>query len=194
MHPSSFAQVYQHPTFRPGELEVIYQAHQSIDVKKGDYLLRKGQNANEYHIVEEGLIRTFLYDFEGNEITTGFIGDSEVVIEVASMFQRVPTQEYIQCLTDAHLWKIDFSVFQELFHRIPAFREWGRDWMSRELYKSKIRATEIITLPAATRYLQLIKGNPQIVRQAPLKHIASYLGITDTSLSRIRKEISEGRV
>jgi|SRR5690554_4663048 len=190
----SFMQVYRHPSFRMGELEMIQKAHHSAHLRKGDYLLQKGQIANEYHIVEEGLIRTFLYDFEGNEITTGFIGDGEVVIEVASIFQRMPTQEYIQCLTDAHLWKIDFTVFQELFHRIPPFREWGRDWMSGELYKSKIRATEMITLPAAKRYLQLVKDHPQVVQQAPLKHIASYLGITDTSLSRIRKEISEGKV
>jgi hypothetical protein len=60
-----------------------------------------------------------------------------------------------------------------------------------ELYQSKMRATEMITEPATKRYLHLMQGRPQIIQQAPLKYIASYLGITDTSLSRIRKEISQ---
>jgi CRP-like cAMP-binding protein len=170
---------------------VIFAAHQRVHFSKGDFLLQKGQIANEYYIMESGLVRTFLYDYEGNEITTGFVGDNELVIEVASLFQRVATPEYIQCLSDCSLWKIDYDTFQELFHQIPAFREWGRGWLAFELYQSKMRATEMITEPATKRYLHLMQGRPQIIQQAPLKYIASYLGITDTSLSRIRKEISQ---
>jgi len=95
----------------------------------------------------------------------------------------------MQCLTDCVLWQIDYDHFQELFHQIPAMREWGRAWMVFELYLAKKRATEMITEPATQRYLHLMQEKPQIIQQAPLKHIASYLGVTDTSLSRIRKEI-----
>src|SRR5690606_39549800 len=99
--------------------------------------------------------------------------------------------EYMQCVTDCTFWQIDFAVFQDLFLQIPGLAEWGRSWMSFELFQSKKRATEMITLPATQRYLQLMQERPQIIQQAALKHIASYLGITDTSLSRIRKERSE---
>ncbi|MGN0021605.1 MAG: Crp/Fnr family transcriptional regulator [Sphingobacterium hotanense] len=184
-----FKFVYQHPLFEAADLELISKEHQRVELKKGDYLLKKDQIANCYSIVESGLIRTYLYDYEGNEITTGFTGTNEVAIEVASLFQRIPTQEYMQCLTDCVLWQIDYDHFQELFHQIPAMREWGRAWMAFELYLSKKRATEMITEPATQRYLHLMQEKPQIIRQAPLKHIASYLGVTDTSLSRIRKEI-----
>jgi DNA-binding MarR family transcriptional regulator len=64
--------------------------------------------------------------------------------------------------------------------------------MSEQLFVSKIRSVEMITENASHRYLKLIKEKPQVIRQAPLKQIASYLGITDTSLSRIRKELSKG--
>ncbi|MBE8722532.1 Crp/Fnr family transcriptional regulator [Sphingobacterium pedocola] len=181
---------YQHPLFQFKDLELIFNAHSKLVHSKGDFLLEKGHIANEYFIIENGLVRNYLHDYEGNEITTGFVGNNEVLIEVASLFQRIPTYEYIQCLTDCTLWKITYDDFQELFHQIPAFREWGRAWMSFELYKSKLRAIEMITLPASKRYLQLIQKNPQIIQQAPLKHIATYLGVTDTSLSRIRKELS----
>ena len=180
---------YQHPLFEKEDLEKIFAAHEKIQVSKGEFLLKKDQVLNQFYILEDGLVRTFLYDYEGNEITTGFSGKNEVVIEVASIFQRIPSQEYIQCLTDSVLWKLDYDVFQELFHQIPAFREWGRAWMAFELYLSKKRATEMITEPAKSRYLHLMKDKPQIIQQAPLKFIASYLGVTDTSLSRIRKEI-----
>lgn len=184
-----FKFVYQHPLFEAADLELISKEHQRVELKKGDYLLKKDQISNCYSIVESGLIRTYLYDYEGNEITTGFTGTNEVAIEVASLFQRIPTQEYMQCLTDCVLWQIDYDHFQELFHQIPAMREWGRAWMAFELYLSKKRATEMITEPATQRYLHLMQEKPQIIQQAPLKHIASYLGVTDTSLSRIRKEI-----
>ncbi len=180
---------YQHPLLKNEDLDQIFAAHEKVNLNKGDFILEKGQIANEYFILANGLVRTYLYDYEGNEITTGFTGRNEVVIEVASIFQRIPTQEYIQCLTDCELWRIKYDNFQDLFHKIPAFREWGRAWMAFELYLSKKRATEMITEPAKKRYLHLMEEKPQIIQQAPLKYIASFLGVTDTSLSRIRKEI-----
>lgn len=182
--------VYQHPQFETKDYDLIAQVHQKISKNKGEFLLEKSKVENEYYILESGLVRAYVYDYEGNEITTDFKGNNEVVIDVASIFPRVPAQEYIQCLTDCTLYKITYDDFQELFHQIPAMREWGRAWMSYELYLSKKRATEIITEPASKRYLQLIQEKPQIIQQAPLKHIATYLGITDTSLSRIRKEVA----
>lgn len=181
---------YQHPMFTTDDLQEIIQAHSRVETEKGALLLERGQVSNDYYVLESGLVRSYLFDYEQREITTGFAGVGDVVIEVASIFQRVPTEDNIQCLTDCVLWKIEFDRFQELFHRIPAFREWGRNWMAYELYRSKIRATEMITLPASRRYQQLLERHPQVLQSAPLKHIASFLGVTDTSLSRIRKDFA----
>ena len=183
-------QVYQHQLFETEDYNLIARAHHIIKKQKGDILLEKGKIEDEYYIIISGLVRTYVYDYDGNEITTDFKGNHEVVIDVASIFPRVPSQEFIQCLTDCTLYRINYEDFQELFHHIPAMREWGRAWMSYELYLSKKRATEIITDSAAKRYLQLIQEKPHIIQQAPLKYIATYLGITDTSLSRIRKEVA----
>lgn len=145
---------YQHPLFSAADLELIFAAHQRVDLNKGDFILEEGQIAQAYYVLEEGLIRSFLYDYHGHDITTGFVGEKEVVIEVSSFFQRIPTQEYMQCISDCQLWKINYRTFQDLFHQIPAFREWGRAWMAYELYLSKKRATEMIragqkTLPSS---------------------------------------------
>ncbi len=126
-------QIYQHPLISPDERSRIIDSHQKITFKKGDFLLQKEQTANEYYILESGLIRSFTYDYKGNDITTDFFCENELVIEVLSLFQRIPSQENIQSLTDCVCWKIDLDVFQELFQSIGGFPEWGRSWMTIKL-------------------------------------------------------------
>ncbi len=183
------SQVYEHPLISSDELQKIIDSHQKITLKKGDFVLKEREIANSYLILESGLIRSFAFDYNGNDITTDFFGNYDIVIEVLSLFQRTPSKENIQAVTDCVCWKIDFDVFQELFHSIGGFPEWGRLWMTGRLFHFKQRSVEIVTISAKERYLQLIQEKPQVVQQSPLKHIASYLGITDTSFSRIRKEI-----
>ncbi|WP_332453806.1 Crp/Fnr family transcriptional regulator [Chryseobacterium aquaticum] len=177
------------PFFFEEELSEICLAHEKMIFQKGDFILEEGKTANEYYILEKGLARSFVNDFNGNDVTTHFFVEKEVVIDVSSLFQRIPTQENIVCITDCECWKLDFEVFQELFHRIPNLREWGRAWMSQELFRYKQRSVEMFTLSATKRYLNLLQEKHLVVQFAPLKQIASYLGVTDTSLSRIRKEL-----
>lgn len=134
-----------------------------------------------------------MIDFNGNDITTSFIGENDIAIDVVSLFHRIPANENMQALTDICVWKIEFDDFQELYLQLPNFNEWGRAWMAQQLFDFKQKSTAMITLSAKERYMQIVDKSPQIIKYAPLKHIASYLGITDTSLSRIRKEISADR-
>lgn len=182
-------QVYQHPLINSEQLDKIINAHKKVTFKKGDYILKKGEIADGYLILESGLMRSFVHDYNWNDITTDFFSDYEIVIEVLSLFQRIPTQENIQALSECTCWKIEYDAFQELFHSIGGFSEWGRLWMTGRLFHFKQRSIEMVTVSAKDRYLGLIKEKPQIILQSPLKYIASYLGVTDTSFSRIRKDI-----
>lgn len=177
------------PFFFQEELEEIIQEHEKVIFQKGETILQEGKMANEYYILEKGLARSFVNDFNGNDVTTNFFTENEIIIDVSSLFQRIPTQENIVCITDCECWKLDFDVFQELFHKIPNLREWGRAWMSQQLFLYKQRSVEMFTLSATKRYLHLLEQKSQVIQFAPLKQIASYLGVTDTSLSRIRKEL-----
>lgn len=190
MKETILSQAYRHPLISKQELQRIIDAHQEIYFKKGETLFKSGQILNEYVILEKGLVRSFTYNFTGEDISTDFFCDHELVIEVLSLFQRIPLQENIQALTDCKGWIIDYDTFQDLFHSIPGLTEWGRLWMTSKLFQFKQKSIDMITLSAKERYLQLIKERPQVIQNAPLKQIASYLGITDTSLSRIRKDIS----
>jgi len=92
-------------------------------------------------------------------------------------------------VTDCILWKISFNDFQHLFHSVHGLSEWGRSWFTNQVFSLKQKSLDVVTETATNRYLKLLKEKPQIIQNAPLKQIASFLGITDTSLSRIRKDL-----
>lgn len=186
-----FKQVYQHFLLSEADIETIKLYHKKVSFKKGEFLLKEDEIADEYYLLEKGLVRAFVLDFDNNETTTEFFCENEIVIVPSSLFQRMPSKENLQTLTDSTLWKIDFEKFQELFHSIEGIREWGRAWFTFQLFTMKQRSLEMITETAKNRYLKLMKDKPEILLNAPLKQIATFLGITDTSLSRIRKEIVE---
>jgi CRP-like cAMP-binding protein len=162
-----------------------------VSYKKGEQLLRQEQVSNEFIFLEEGCIRSYLYDLEGNEVTMNFYGTLEPVIEVSSFFLRLPSEEYMETIADSKGCMITFPKLNELFHSVPEFREIGRAMLVRGFVQFKKRTLSMINKTAEERYAALMQNNPQVFQYASLKHIASYLGITDSSLSRIRREFTK---
>ncbi|HTQ65844.1 MAG TPA: Crp/Fnr family transcriptional regulator [Puia sp.] len=160
-------------------------------IYRNEFFLREGRISDEYLFLEKGFMRAFAYDTEGNDVTTNFYSANQVVFEVSSFFNRTISRENIQALTDCSGWYISYQQLNHLFHSLPEFRDFGRHILVKGFSSLKIRTLSMITETAEERYASLLKTNPEIFQQAPLKNIASYLGITDTSLSRIRKEFSK---
>ena len=156
-------------------------------IEKHQFLLQAGKISNEYFFLSRGFMRAFVYDTLGNDVTTGFYANGQVVLEVSSFFNRTSSQEYLQALTDCEGWCLTYHELNALFHARAEFREFGRSVLVRGYAALKDRMLSAITETAAARYEGLLQANPEIVQHAPLKNVASYLGITDTSLSRIRK-------
>jgi CRP-like cAMP-binding protein len=161
------------------------------ELKKNEFLFKEGIVCNEYFFLENGFIRAFAYDTEGNDVTTNFYPGNQVVFEVSSFFNRTISKENFQALVDCEGWYITYEQLNNLFHSMHEFRDFGRSILVRGFSSLKIRMLSMITETAEQRYDALLKTNPEIFQHAALKHIASYLGITDTSLSRIRKEYSK---
>jgi CRP-like cAMP-binding protein len=108
--------------------------------------------------------------------------------DLLSFFKRIPSKENIQALTDCQTWYITYGDMQESFHAIPEFREFGRLNIINQFGILQQRMLSMLQQTGEQRYGDLVYANPEILQHAPLKYIATYLGITDTSLSRIRKE------
>ncbi len=170
--------------------EEIVSHFQYKEVAKNEFILQEGRVCNDYYFIEEGFARAFTFDTEANDISTGFFSGNQVLFEVASFFMRTPSRENIQALEHCHTWFITYDQLQHLFHSIPEFREFGRAILVNGYVSFKQRTLSMINETAEHRYETLMKTRPEIFQKASLKTIASYLGITDTSLSRIRKELS----
>ncbi|MBU2997957.1 Crp/Fnr family transcriptional regulator [Cellulophaga baltica] len=173
------------------EQELIISKFRQVNFSKNDYLLDEGKTENHYWFIESGFARSYVVDISGNDITTNFYAVGDIVIDWTSFFLRNSTRESIQALTDCKCWQLDFDTFQQLFHSIQSFREQGRTTLVNSYFSLKNQSVSMIADKAKERYKRLIKEKPHIVQNISLKHIATYLGVTDTSLSRIRKEISE---
>lgn len=187
-HPF-FERIYNHPNIRKTDYSTIIDAHREVEFSKNETILKEGEVSNAYYLIKKGLFRSYVIDYKGNEITTDFFGPNDILIEVASLFLSTPSKETIQALSGCEVYKIDFNDFQKLYSTIEGFTEWGRSWMSHQLIMAKHHAVTMHTKSASQRYLSLVQEKPQIIKEVPLKYIATYLGITDTSLSRIRKEV-----
>ena len=160
-------------------------------IGKNEFLLVEGKTCNEFHFLDNGFLRSYTYDVKGVEITTNFYADEQVVCEMFSFFKQVPSQENFQALTECKTWYISFAELQVAFHSMPDFREFGRSMLVSAYAELKQRMLSMLHDTAEQRYNLLIGSNPDVFQHATLKYIASYLGVTNTSLSRIRKEITK---
>jgi CRP-like cAMP-binding protein len=168
-------------------VEEIVEHFQPMHIPKNEFFIKAGRPCNNYLFLDSGFIRAFTHDLEGNEVTTEFYNSNQVVFEVGSFFQQTISKESFQALEDCAGWFISFDQLNFLFHSIPEFREFGRMVLVKGYISFKQRTLSLINETAEQRYETLINTRPVIFQKAPLKHIASYLGITDSSLSRIRR-------
>ncbi len=184
--------IFNPQSFTKEDLEIILSQYERIEFAKNDFLIQEGTTANFYYFMESGFARSYVINLEGNDISTKFFSSKDIVIDWHSYFLKTKCRESIQAITSCIVWKITFENFMKLF-AIEAFREVGRTRLVNNYFELKNHSVSIIADPAKDRYLALLKNKPDIMQNIPLKQIASYLGITDTSLSRIRKEITDNK-
>jgi CRP-like cAMP-binding protein len=182
--------IFNQQNFTPEDFEKIISQYQRITFAKNDYLIKEDTTANFYYFLESGFARSYVIDLDGNDISTKFFNSTDIVIDWHSYFLKTKCRENIQAVSPCVAWKITFENFMQLFH-IEAFREVGRTRLVNSYFELKNHSISVIADPAKDRYLNLLKTKPDIIQNVPLKQIATYLGITDTSLSRIRKELSD---
>ena len=171
-------------------VEIITNLFEEVDFQKNEFLLKQGK-ISDYYYLAEGYVRAYTFDTNGSETTTYFYSKDHVIFEAASFFLHVPSTEYIQAITPCKVFLISFERLNTLFHEVPEFREFARAMLVREFVAYKQRTLSMINKSAEERYANLIATNNEIFQYAQLKHIASFLGMTDTSLSRIRKDFAK---
>ncbi|MEN0051979.1 MAG: Crp/Fnr family transcriptional regulator [Bacteroidota bacterium] len=154
---------------------------------KQEIFLREGQISRYSYFLETGFIRCFTVDLEGNEVTTRIFSAPDFINDYLSFFKRQASKENYEAITDCVVKTLDFDSAQYCFHNIPEFREWGRMMLTMNYVTLHSHMLAMHKETAEERYANLLAQSPSVIQNVPLKIIASYLGITDTSLSRIRR-------
>lgn len=156
--------------------------------RKGDFLLRQGEVCKHSFAIEQGVLRKFYLD-DGKEITTEFFFVDDIVVSFESYCQQKTSKEFIQALTDTTVSQTEFTAFQNAKMKFPKLIE--LDLLLTEYYAMWLekRLFDFHTLDATQRYLHLINDQTYIIQNIPLTYIASYLGISLETLSRIRAKI-----
>ena len=168
----------------------ITDYYQEREFSKNEFFLKEGKVCDLLYLAQ-GLMRAYTFDLKGDEVTTNFFAKGRQVFDHASFFLQTRSEENIQAITDCIGYLITFEKMNTLFHSIPEFREYGRGMLVKELVSQKKRTLAMINKTAEQRYEDLIKDDKEIFQFVQLKHIASYLGVTGSSLSRIRREFSK---
>lgn len=181
-------EIFKEHNFRTEELELVLQQYEKVTFSKNELLLKAGQVGNFYYFLESGFARSFSIDLRGVDITTKFFGTKDIVIDWQSYFLKTHCRENIQAITSCVAWKIHFADFMKLF-KIESFREVGRTSLIKNYFELKNHSLSMITATATERYLTLLEEKPDIIQNVPLKQIATYIGVADTSLSRIRNTL-----
>jgi CRP-like cAMP-binding protein len=162
-----------------------------LSLQKGEFLIQEKGAQSRYFFMANGFMRAFALNTDGIEVTTNFFAAPCIVFEVSSFFMQTHSIENILALSDCSGFVISFQDLNRLFHGLPEFREFGRSILVKGFVALKTRMLALIHETAEERYANMLSTNPKIFQHAALKDIASYLGITDTSLSRIRKHFAD---
>ena len=178
-------------TFSPKELSSIGGLLKKIDLKKGDVLLSQGQTVLHTHFVYNGCLRTYFVDNPGKEHTLQFAIKDWWISDYTALFSGGKAMMTIECIQDATLYRLSRKNMEQLYLDIPAFETFFRKKLEKRMEAFHKRTLGNLALSAKDRYLSFIHTYPNIEQQVKNYHIASYLGITTESLSRIRKEISQ---
>ncbi len=157
--------------------------------KRKDLILEKGQVEGFLSFIEEGQVRLFI-PMEENDLTFGFVFKDSFVSAYDSFLQQSASGYSVQALSATAIWSISYGDLQEVYQHTSIGNLIGRK-ASEELFllKSK-RELSLLNQTAEQRYLNLFHERPEVIKELPLKYIASYIGVTPQALSRIRKRIS----
>lgn len=156
--------------------------------KRGEFLLHQDKLCRYSFWIEKGILRKFYWN-DAKEITTELVFEQDIAVSFDSYVLQKPSNEFIQAITEVTVYQTDAQLFQILKAKFPklveldlVLTEYYAMWLEKRLF-------EFRTLDATARYLQLLQQQPHIILEVPLTYIASYLGISLETLSRIRSKI-----
>ncbi len=171
--------------------EEINEALKLISIKsykKGDHILKEGEVCAKSYSIISGCVRQY-YLVDGEEKTTFFYTEGDSIFSPNSTSEKIPSKYYLSCVEYTSLSIMTLENKKEMYNRFPILEALSRNSLQKELVNYQEMLATYITTNAEERYLNLLKYRPELLNRVPQYQLASYLGVTPESLSRIRKRI-----
>jgi CRP-like cAMP-binding protein len=169
------------------ELEDIANKFKSKLIRKHDYLLRQGETCKDLVFVQKGCLRLY-YLKDDMEVSVWFAFHQSSAIEIYSFISGYPSNYFLQAIEDSEVLYLPKAELHKLYQYQPKMQEMMRNFWEDVILNLINRFTALQKDSAEQRYLDLLK-KPGYLESIPQKYLASFIGVTPTSLSRIRKHI-----
>ena len=163
----------------------------SVTVARRAFVTQAGDPEPYFYFVREGVQRIYhLHD--GQAYILGFSYPPSFSGVYSAFIERQPAEVYLQAITDSRLLRIHRGDFEVLLNQHPLFERWARRFSERILFGRLKREIEMLTMSAEDRYLRLLYESPHVFQLIPQKDLASYLGMTPETFSRVRRRLATG--
>lgn len=162
---------------------------QKIKLEKGEFFVKDGTICRQIAYINKGVLRTFYLNNKAEERTSCFCTENSLTTSYKSFILQQPSNLSLQAMEDTELLVIDFEHLQKLYSTSIVWQNIGRAVAEREYIVMEQYASVLNNENGKEKYLRLLQEQPNILQKATIEDIASYLGVTRRTLSRIRQEI-----
>lgn len=169
----------------PDFQKVLGQQLKLMTVARKHVLLQAGRTSSAIYFIEEGIVRGY-YLKESKDITTGFLRKGDLVISPLSFYTQSPSYEYLELLTDGKLWTLSYNQLQNLYNSYTELNYMSRVLTEQYYARSELRSHHLRMLQVEERYEIFLSTYPGLANEVSGKYIASFLGMSQETLSRIR--------
>jgi CRP-like cAMP-binding protein len=172
------------------ELEIAKECFRLQPFPKNEYFVSQGKCCRKLAFIAKGVMRGCMFREDGEDVTCFFMCENDFVGDPESFFSQQPSDKNVQALTDCQLFTISYENMQKLLQQVPRGKEINAAIDHYVMMKLVYQRTFLLNLDATVRYKEFMREYAHILHRIPLSYVANFLGITQQSLSRLRKQIS----
>ena len=174
-----------------GDIRNLIGSLESKSFGKRELLITEGSKETQVFFIRKGIVRCFIVNDKGEEITFRLIADNEILVNVDTLLWNQPSRFFYETLEPTSTMKIDYDLLISIVEKHPSIERNRKFVFQKMMQQAHTRLESFVLLTPEERYLKYASEHKDIVNRVADKHIANILGITPTSLSRIRGRIAK---
>ena len=168
--------------------EALLSDAPEVAYPKGFHLFRANHKSSKFYLMKKGMLHAYTHQSD-KKVTFWFGKEGDAIFPLQTLYDNRAGYENIELLEDSVLYELSVDKLHNLYLEDIHIANWGRKFAEKELLKTEERLIPLLFTTASERYRKLLRDNPELLLRLPLECLASYLGITPVSLSRIRAEL-----